>query len=299
MKNRFFKPALATMGLLAAIGTAAHAANTVVIDRIDQPAFNNDTSGDIYGGEPVYFHTADGGEFTNIVTDPAILALYASSTKVADPDIAGSPVGFETFCLELGTGFVGQSLPTNPLNYTITTNILNGGLTIVATPNQAAGTPEVVSEGTAWLYSQFANGTLTGYNYTDVAITGPGDTTTGRGDSAAALQAAIWYLEGQVSLANAGGTGVGGNPFLNLLTAPTGSGGLGLASINTAFTADPGGFNVDVFNVGDPSTPGVFGDQAQLVLVSPGTSVPDGGTTVMLLGIAFGGLALLKRKIAA
>jgi hypothetical protein len=293
MKIQFFKPALATMGILAAFGTAAFG-STVVVDRIDQPLFDNDTGGLIYGGEPTYFDTSDGGEFTDIVSDPTVLGSYAATNKVADPNEGGA-VGFESFCLEINTSFpLPPGIPTNPLNYAISTNILNGGLTVVATPTQAAGSTEVVTLGTAWLYSQFANGTLTGYNFANPNAAF-GSSTSPRGDSAAALQAAIWYLEGQVTFANAGGAG---NQFLNLLTTSTGSGGEGLANINAAFAPDAGGFNVDVFNIGAIGG-STYPYQAMLVLVAPSTSVPDGGTTVMLLGIAFGGLALLKRKIAA
>lgn len=274
MKKQILTGVVATVGLLAGMGSAAFG-STVVVDRIDQ----GQPGGVIYGGIGTYFDTSDGGEFTLIPSDTSLLNNYASVAKVADPNLS-SAVGFQSFCLEISIGYPPiPGIPTNPLNYAVSPNILNN-------PS------ETITLGTAWLYSQFAAGTLTGYAYSGSAATFGGTGWTSlRGQSAAALQAAIWYLEGQVTLSQAGGAA---NPDLALLTTPTGSGGLGLASLSSALVSDVGGFNVDVMNIGDP---GVYQYQAQLV-IGNSTSVPDGGTTVMLMGIALGGLALLKRKFA-
>ena len=49
-----------------------------------------------------------------------------------------------------------------------------------------------VSAGTGWLYSQFARGSLTGYDYDNI-------TPLGRIESARLLQLAIWMLEDELS----------------------------------------------------------------------------------------------------
>ena len=288
MKIQQLSGALAAVSLFGVLSSAAYG-NTVVVDRIDQTQI----SGVIYGGDTlsgVNNDTAQGGEFTLIPSDSTILNNYSSSAKVTDPD-AGltGQVGFESFCLETGLTYpMPPGIPTNPLNYAISPNILNAsvyqpGLTITL--------------GTAWLYSQFAAGTLTGYNYTNVTASFNGTGwSSPRADDAAYLQAAIWYLEDQpgfTTFASAGGLA---NPYLTLLTTPTISGGLGLSSLTAAMASDPGGFNVDVMNIGDA---GVYQYQAQLVMGSPVKTTPDGGATVMMLGVAAGALALLRRKLTA
>jgi hypothetical protein len=76
---------------------------------------------------------------------------------------------------------------------------------------------------------------------------------------------------------NAGG-------FLNVVIAGTVSG--------NGFTATP--FN-GTFQVADPASNGSTSFTARLSF----NSVPDGGTTVLLLGAALSGLALMKRKFMA
>ena len=84
--------------------------------------------------------------------------------------------GFETFCIEYSEHFS----PGSTYYYGISQGAMNGGL--------SGGNPDPISRGTAWLYLQFAKGTLAGYNY----ALGPGGNA-----SAAALQATIWWLEGE------------------------------------------------------------------------------------------------------
>jgi len=287
MKSQILSGALVA-GLLGVLGSTAFS-STVTIDRIDQMQ----SGGVIYGGDTlstVSTDTADGGEFTLIPSDSSLLAAYSPLAKVTDPDsgLVGD-VGFESFCLETGLSYpIPPGIPTNPLNYVVSPNILNA-------PSYQPG--QTITLGTAWLYSQFALGTLTGYAYTGQAAMFNGSTFSwysARADDAAYLQAAIWYLESQpgVTYTAAGGSS---NPFLNLLTASTGSGGLGLSSITSAFASDPGGYGVQVMNIG---TTGTYQYQAQLVLDPQTTGAPDGGTTVLLMGIAVGGLALFRRKFA-
>jgi len=99
--------------------------------------------------------------------------------------IVGSLPGtdFVTFCLELneGTGFYGDPLWVK----TITTAARNGGI--------GGGNPDPLDPKTAYLYTQFARGTLAGYDYTN--SNGP----QGRADSANSLQHVIWYIEQEIA----------------------------------------------------------------------------------------------------
>jgi hypothetical protein len=104
--------------------------------------------------------------------DP-VLDLYASTTE--NQGTGGRNPSFETFCLEHGE----TVSPGTLYEVTINNSAVLGGV-------GPAGDP--LSQGTAWLYEQFASGTLAGYNYT------PG---AGRSTSAGDLQKAIWYLEGE------------------------------------------------------------------------------------------------------
>jgi hypothetical protein len=82
---------------------------------------------------------------------------------------------FQTFCLERDEhlDFKGATL-----DWVLNTEAVAGGV--------GGPSPDPIDGYTAWLFDNFWNGTLTGYDYT------PG---AGRTDSATALQLAIWYFE--------------------------------------------------------------------------------------------------------
>jgi hypothetical protein len=84
---------------------------------------------------------------------------------------------FYTFCLEDNESI---AFPAT-YNYQINSGAINGGISYSPTAG-ASSTFDPICIGTAWLYSQFRNGTLTGYN-----------TAAGANN----LQWAIWYLEGE------------------------------------------------------------------------------------------------------
>jgi len=86
-----------------------------------------------------------------------------------------SPSGpFQSFCIERGA-YV-QAEPATTYNVAVSGNVMDSGVPL---------TPEA-----AYLYTQFRNGTLAGYDYAAGA---------GRADSARSLQAALWYVQGQGS----------------------------------------------------------------------------------------------------
>jgi hypothetical protein len=95
---------------------------------------------------------------------------------------------FGTFCLEDGE-FIAQP-PSGPYTYTINTGAVQGGPGATTTdPNNPTLAMDNVSLGTAWLYSQFAAGTLT-------LDTGTGSYFDANHlANAGELQQAIWYLE--------------------------------------------------------------------------------------------------------
>jgi VPDSG-CTERM motif len=266
MKNKFFSLGMAT-GVMMAFGSSAFA-STLVVDRLDG-----------------YF-VSPGGEFNVVASQtPSLNNNYNSNAIVIN---SNGNAGFETFCLEKTEGFPAGGFPTAPLNYAISASAISGGGGAIGNPLH-----DPVSIGTAFLYSQFAAGTLAGYDYADHSkIAFP---QSPRAFDAQELQMAIWYLEDEITLTAAGvdangNTIVGGNPYVNLAISTYGT--------FAAAHADAGGaFNVAALNIGDPNTVPAFQNQDLLVITSS-TSVPDGGTTAMLLGIALGGVALLKRKLA-
>ena len=165
--------------------------------------------------------------------------------------------GFETFCVEFNEHFS----PGSTYYYAISQGAINGGV--------SGGNPDPLSLGTAWLYLNFAQGTLAGYNYT---------TGAGGNASAAALQATVWWLEGEQADPS--------NTFSAAVISQFGSAAAAMANNN-------GFYGVGVLNLWGDSRHTQFA-QDQLVLVP----VPDGGTTAMLLGSGLLGLFLFNRKVS-
>lgn len=176
-----------------------------------------------------------------------------------------SPVGGEFTAKYLSGG----SFSTFCLERQVT---LSYGVVYNATPNFGAvtggisgGNPDPVSLGTAFLYSSFRSGTLAGYN------TG---TLAAHIASSQSLQYAIWWLEGEMDYAQAGGAG---NSFIGLVE--------GMFSDPTADSN--GKYSVYALNLTHAQT----GALAQDVL-----AIPDGGMTLVLLGLALTGLGLVGRR---
>ncbi len=130
-----------------------------------------------------------------------------------------------------------------------------------------------VSVGTAYLYCLFATGQLTGYNYAS-------------NTSAGNLQNTFWFLENE-GIANPG-------TFNSLLSAEFGAASNWTLTNATSLTrgaVTAASYGVAALNVGPAPK---YSNQDQLIY----RPVPDGGATVALLGVALGGLALLRRKLA-
>jgi hypothetical protein len=130
----------------------------------------------------------------------------------------------------------------------------------------AGGQPDPISVGTGWLFSQFA--TTAGF------ANNPANAT--------ALQEAIWWLEQEITSYTTG------NAYMAQVAVKFGSDVNGQAD---------GGWDYGVQAVNltrDPCTSNGDGRNCQSLLAY--APVPDGGTTLMLLGGALVGLGALRRK---
>ena len=182
-------------------------------------------------------HSASGGEFILTTTDLGV---------------------FNSFCIEEN-----EYVSINGKYFYDTSDKAQlGGLNTVGGPY---GDP--ISIGTAWLYSQFRAGTLSGYSSSS-----PDDQTS--------LQNAFWMLENEISALDPT------NPWLILANAAIAG---DLAALRGDANGAYGVFAVNLWTNADGTGP------AQSML---GLTVPDGGLTLTLLGLGLGGLALLRRKLS-
>jgi hypothetical protein len=219
------------------------------------------------------YHTGSGGEFTAYNLNGGISnADYASSSR----NISNAQ-SFQTFCLEAGEN------AASPSYFVVAGSAARGGTTDSTDP---------LSKGTAWLYSEFAKGTLTvaSGNYFS-----PG--APSRDVEAGRLQNAIWWLEGENSATT--DTNYASNPYAAAVV--TMFGGIAGAKGN----ATVGYLGVYVLNNFTSAaardawaTNGTF-DSSKKAQDFVYYSVPDGGTTLMLLGGALVGLGAVRRKFSA
>lgn len=198
------------------------------------------------------------GEYAfQTLTGPADNEWYAPAAKNQG---ALPNESFQSFCLELSEAVGGIGVP---ISYIVNNAAIGGG------NNNHAALGDVgdrVSLGTAWLYSQFARGILADY------FSAPD-----RNVVAQLLQFAIWALEDEIP-------DPVGNPFFTAAANAFG-GDAELAQSN----APSGEFGVYVLNNTVVDTQA----RAQDMLYY---SAPDGGATVMLLGLSLTGLSLLARS---
>ena len=175
---------------------------------------------------------------------------------------------FGTFCLEMGEYFK----PGFTYDVQLKTRAVNGGTDNHENPD-FAGDP--ISKGTAFLYQKFATGALGAFS----------------GATAASFQDLIWFLEDEkTSLAISTWT-----PAWTGMLMQT------FGSVENAKTDNaPGGYGVMVMNLSLPAGKddglngyqGIRDGRRQDHLVY----VPDGGMTIVLLGIGLVGLAVIRRR---
>ncbi|MDP2324920.1 MAG: VPDSG-CTERM sorting domain-containing protein [Gammaproteobacteria bacterium] len=207
-------------------------------------------SGSSYGP----YQTGQGGEFTyNPLTGWLDVSGYGPNTK--NIGVAGT---FQTFCLEGNETLNGYNATyTAAMNK----NAMDGGV---------VGLGDPLSVGTGWLYKQFASQVWEGslsYNY------GAG----GRLTSANALQQAIWWLEGEKSVAYDLG-----NIYM---AAAVGK------FITQAGAKVDGAWNYGVYALNMTTANGGLAQDGLYYV-----RTPDGGFTLLMLGTGLFGLALARRR---
>ena len=235
-----------------------------------------------------YSLTGTYGEFTLDTSNPTLdTSGYSALTKGVD----GSASSFQSFCLERETaiGF-GQTLQV-----VINTSALPGGQGTGGTIGY-----DPISQGTAYLYKEFATGQLSGYNYTD--LTGG---ARSRAESARDLQITIWALENEVDFDN---TGNPVNPlsFINpyykeLLDSEFGDGNgtltateFATAKVNNDYSV----YEVRALNITDPLDVTDPNRQDQLYYGGPSLlPTPDAGSSLLLLGMALGSIGFFQKRL--
>lgn len=219
------------------------------------------------------YRTGVGGEFTLVDTGYDLSAYTSDTSGIIGAD------SFQTFCIEYNE-YISKG---QQVNVSLSSSAVMGGAN--TGPDVPGGNPDPVSIGTAYLYSQFAAGTLAGYDYS----------LAGRQASAGQLQNAIWYLEGERSLTQIGGS----NDFVTLAINMFGAVDNDTDdSLNGAARNANGDYNVSAVNIVRASDN--YRRQDQLYVAPGGVTVPDGGASALLLGLALVGLAggqvAIKRK---
>lgn len=207
------------------------------------------------------FQAGQGGEFV-AVTSPSFNNYYS---PLALQNVGGD-IGFSTFCLEKS-----ESISFGvPYSGVLNDRAMSGGVDITENPN-LPGDP--ISLATAWLYTQFAKGTLDSYDYG----TAPYSNTekAARKADAAVLQNAIWMLEDEAALDL-------GNYYIDLAINKFGD-------IDSAKASNNGFYHVAVMNITEN------GVRRQDALVC----VPDAGATLGLLGAGLLGIYGIRRRQTA
>ena len=168
---------------------------------------------------------------------------------------------FGTYCIQKNEYFT----PGNIYDVVVNDRSVKAGVN--NNQNNVSDGYDIISVGTAYLYGEFAKGTLVGFNY-------------GLASSAADLQNWFWYLENEQ-------TNQGSSTFGNLLVAQFGS----ISNSMVNYT----GNEVKVLNLttGGLTSPTVY-NQDQLVYVG----VSDNGSVVAMLGLTMIGLMVVRRKVS-
>ncbi|MBK9991830.1 MAG: VPDSG-CTERM sorting domain-containing protein [Verrucomicrobia bacterium] len=190
-----------------------------------------------------------GAYVAKVIDGPISNADYSGAAKIGTNS-------FLTFCIEYNEYFTSGST----LNYVLNNGSVNGGVS-----GQTAKNYDGISNGTAYLYSLFAQGNLAG-------VAGFAYNTSSHGYGY--LQNAIWNLEGEIKSSNSLSNWVKSN----------------VANWN----ADSNGsYGVQALNLTNVKGGGKAQDQLYY------HNVPEQGLTVALLGLALVGIAGFRRKFSS
>jgi hypothetical protein len=302
-----FRPLASSLGMavglfgLASVALASSAGTVLIATgsgNVVVPGATGDPSYSLGGTNP--YEADDGGEFTVFATlnghsgnyipsqyAPAAILTIGAGTGFSSGQPAGT--GFESFCAEDQVTF------TTGVTYN-----WQYGLTLSGEPagEDALGHFDIttLTVGAAWLYEQFATGTLSNYFSSD---------TQTRINDAGLLQSALWALEGEIpSNGTPGDTTVplfeGGSSNLFLSMAETHFGSLedAEAAVTYGNHLGQGGneweWGVQLMEITDNQ--GNF-QQAQFIY-SGRPSVPDTAATLALLTLSLAGIVTLRRRYA-
>jgi hypothetical protein len=202
----------------------------------------------------------DGGQFTTLfISGTPQYSVNRFYSPLALSDNGGqTATGFETFCVETEVIFYPINSGGPSYNFT-------AGFSI-----QQADSYGYLTEGTAWLYEQFATGRLSridpNFSYSDPI-------------SAGSLQYAIWELEGEDSTPGSFDDPGDGQ---NLVCIAAWALGINVLAPVTSQSR----FGVQILELTD-TTDVIAQDQ----LIYTGAPVPDRGTAAVFLGISLLGLA--------
>lgn len=189
---------------------------------------------------------------------------------------APSPIDTSDYVAGKTTGLTGYSGDVQVFSAEVATTFTAGTAYSYTIGSTTTGDPvTTLTKGAAYLYYLFATGTLTGYNYT---------TGSGRTASALLLQQALWYLQGNQTSGNPAVT-TSNNAFyamaINKFGAGTPLNGAG------AYAFANGAYGVEFLQL---STGSGYPKENQFICV------PDGGSTMVMLGMGFTGIALAARR---
>jgi len=207
------------------------------------------------GGGFGVFQYLTGGEFTLQVDNDLMPVLNYYSPLTSNQGNTRNT--FQSFCLELNETIK----PNTTYNVAISNAAMSGGV------GGATNGADPISLGTAWLYSQFAKGTLENYNFAG--------TVAERKASAFDLQYAIWWLEDEKAYNPA-------NIYIQAAIAMFGDAA-------TAKADSLGAYNVMVLNLTDDAG-NLFQDQLVVVPIP---------SAIWLLGTAIMGLIGVRRRFTA
>lgn len=185
MKTKLLIISFVALCVSAAPAMADYDAGVSVVDRV---------SGYFTGG---------GGEFTISTASPLLgTGEYIDGLTSNIYINSGTPAGsmttsFQSFCVETDEHV---SPPSHVIDQTIVnTSGPTGSQAVLGGPG-GGGVADPLDYQTAYLYTQFAHGVLSSYDYLSTGV--------GRDVSAGYLQKAIWFIEQEVGGDNTGQSGI-------------------------------------------------------------------------------------------